>query len=159
MMKKWIAATMIAAGMATVISAGAMAESTHDVEVQGVAFDIPEQFKDLLTVETEGLGEGELVKVSETASLEAAAKQESGNDGAGWLSDHQSSPDSFCGFLVAEMLEDLEAEVDGAAGSAAGYDGSVGNGRGFDIFGTFCEEMLFETVVASETDPFQIIKL
>ena len=40
MMKKWIAATMIAAGMATVISAGAMAEGTHDVEVQGVAFDI-----------------------------------------------------------------------------------------------------------------------
>ena len=81
------------------------------------------------------------------------------NDGAGWLSDHQPFPDCSGGFWAAEMLEDLEAEVDGAAGSAAGYDGSVGNGRGLDIFGTFCEEMLFETVVASETDPFQIIKL
>ena len=57
------------------------------------------------------------------------------------------------------MIQDLEAEVDGAAGAATGYEGAVGYCGGFDIFGTFCEEMLFETVVASETDPFQIIKL
>ena len=62
-----------------------------------------------------------------------------GNDGAGWLSDHQPLPDCSGGFWAAEMLEDLEAEVDGAAGSTACYDGSVGNGRGLDIFCTFCE--------------------
>ena len=82
-----------------------------------------------------------------------------GNDGAGWLSDHQPLPDCSGGFWAAEMLEDLEAEVDGAAGSAAGYDGSVGNGRGLDIFGTFCDEMLLKAVVAGETYSFQIVKL
>ena len=79
--------------------------------------------------------------------------------GVSWLSDHQPFPDCSGGFWAAEMLEDLEAEVDGAAGAATGYEGAVGYCRGLDIFGTLYGQVIFEAVVASETDPFQIIKL
>ena len=61
------------------------AETTDKVEVQEIAFEIPEDIRGLVTVETEGLDDGELVRVSETASIEAAAKTMPDYDRAGWI--------------------------------------------------------------------------
>ena len=80
---------MITAAMAAVVTAalsfGTMASEDTKVEAGGLVFDIPAEFKDLVTVETEGLEPGELIRVSETASIEAAEAMGGNTDGAGWL--------------------------------------------------------------------------
>jgi len=86
MMKKTLLTMMAAAGMAAMVTTGVMANETAKVEKEGVVFDIPEEFQKLLTVQTEDLSEGSLVRVSETASLDAAQKVYPGEDvGAGLL--------------------------------------------------------------------------
>ena len=85
MMKKVWMAMAAAAAMTVFISAGAMAEENRRIEANGIAFEIPAELKDLVTVETEGLGDGVLVNVYETASVEAAKALGEEIEGAGWL--------------------------------------------------------------------------
>ena len=60
-------------------------ETPERVDVGGIAFDIPEDIRGLVTVRTEDLPAGELVSVLETASLEAAAKTMPDYETAGWI--------------------------------------------------------------------------
>lgn len=85
MMKKVLMGTMMAAAMTAMISAGAMAEGAKKVESKGLVFEIPEEYADLVTVETQELDDDEFIRVSETASIEAAKANGSGNPGPGWL--------------------------------------------------------------------------
>ena len=71
-MRKMMITTAMAVAVAAALSFGAMASEDTKVEAGGLVFDIPAEFKDLVTVETEGLEPGELIRVSETASIEAA---------------------------------------------------------------------------------------
>ena len=86
-MKKAMMAAMAvaAAAMAITASSAVMAEEIVKVEADGIAFEIPAELADLVTVETEGLSDGALVNVYETASIEAAKALEYDYDGAGWL--------------------------------------------------------------------------
>ena len=84
-MKKVFMGIMMAAGMAAMISAGAMAEGADKTESKGLVFEIPEEYRDLVTVETEGLDDDVFIRVSETASIEAAKANGQNNPGAGWL--------------------------------------------------------------------------
>lgn len=88
MTRKMITGVLLSAVLA--VSAGTCmfaesAETPERVEAGGIAFDIPEDIRGLVTVQTEDLPAGELVRVSETASIEAAAKTTPDYDGAGWL--------------------------------------------------------------------------
>ncbi len=85
MMKKVYLAAASAALIAITASTAAFAESGMKVETQGISFEIPAELADLVTVETEGLEDGMLVSVYETASVEAAKAQGEENEGAGWL--------------------------------------------------------------------------
>ena len=93
-MRKMMITAAMAAAVATVLSFGAMASEDTKVEAGGLVLDIPAEFKDLVTVETEGLEPGELIRVSETASIEAAEAMGGNTDGAGWL------------FSISEISED-----------------------------------------------------
>ena len=84
-MRKMMITAAMAAAVAMALSFGAMASEDTKVEAGGLVFDIPAEFKDLVTVETEGLEPGELIRVSETASIEAAEAMGGNTDGAGWL--------------------------------------------------------------------------
>ena len=81
-MKKRMTGMMLAAAV-TVL--GASAVFADGVDVKGVRFEIPDEISELVTVRTDGLEEGELVSVYETASLEAAQALGEDNDGAGWI--------------------------------------------------------------------------
>ena len=93
-MRKMMITTAMAVAVAAALSFGAMASEDTKVEAGGLVFDIPAEFKDLVTVETEGLEPGELIRVSETASIEAAEAMGEDTDGAGWL------------FSISEISED-----------------------------------------------------
>ncbi len=80
-MKKTGIAFMMAAAVVVAAAAGTMAEE-QKIEAGGLVFEFPEEYKDQLTIQTEGLNEGELIRVSETASIEAAGSEK---DGAGLL--------------------------------------------------------------------------
>ena len=84
-MKKTMMAAMAAAAMAIAVSSAAMADGNTKVETNGIAFEIPAELADLVTVETEGLSEGTLVNVYETASVEAAKALGEDYDGAGFI--------------------------------------------------------------------------
>ncbi len=84
-MKKVITVGVLAAAMTVIGAAGVFAQGTDKVEVDGVKFEIPEDIRDLVTVETDGLEKNELVKVSETASMEASKANGEDVEGAGWL--------------------------------------------------------------------------
>ena len=87
-MTKKVLTAAIAAAAATAaitVSAAAYAGEANQVNVDGIAFEIPAEYSGLLTVRTDGLGEGELVSVSETASIEAAEANGETDHGAGWL--------------------------------------------------------------------------
>ena len=84
-MKKMIITAALAVAATMALSFGAMASEDTKVEAGGLVFEIPAQYKDLVTVETEGLEAGELIRVSETASIEAAKAMGEEENGAGWL--------------------------------------------------------------------------
>ena len=84
-MKKMFLAVTAAAAIAAMTATGVMAEEIENIEAGGLAFEIPGEYKDLLTVETEGLEDDELICVSETASIDAAKALGEDRDGAGWL--------------------------------------------------------------------------
>ena len=76
---------MMTAAMVMTAAATAMAGENKMVEANGVKFSVPADLADLVTVETEGLSEGMLVDVYETASVEAAKAMGEEGTGAGWL--------------------------------------------------------------------------
>ena len=84
-MKKMMITAALAVAATMALSFGAMASEDTKVEAGGLVFEIPAQYKDLVTVETEGLEAGELIRVSETASIEAAKAMGEEENGAGWL--------------------------------------------------------------------------
>ncbi len=101
-MRKLITVAAITAAMAVIGATSAFAADVDKVEVQGVRFEIPEDIRDLVTVQTEGLGDKELVKVSETGSIEAAKANGGDADSAGWL--------FTIGTLSEEEMEDARCK-------------------------------------------------
>ncbi len=86
MMNKMMLGVALAAAVTALFSVNAMADEMK-VEAGGLTFEIPAEYKDLVTVETEGLNDDTLISVSETASIEAAKALGQDHEGAGWLFD------------------------------------------------------------------------
>ncbi len=84
-MKKIFTAAIAAAAAAMMISAGVYAENAEKVDANGLVVEIPAEFKDLLTIQTEDLDPDTFISVSETASIEASKANGEDYDGAGWL--------------------------------------------------------------------------
>ena len=84
-MKKFYLAAAAAALITMTASVAAFAEGGTKVDANGVSFEIPAELADLVTVETEGLEDGMLVNVYETASVKAAEAQGEVDEGAGWI--------------------------------------------------------------------------
>ena len=61
------------------------AEDIIELGNTGYSMEIPEFIREKATIQTEGLDKNTIVKVSETASLEANEKQNKGYDTAGWI--------------------------------------------------------------------------
>ena len=74
------ASVFVAAGEAQQTEAGGL-----QIEAGGLVFEIPAQYRDLVTVQTEDLPPDEIIRVSETASIEAAKEMGEAEEGAGWL--------------------------------------------------------------------------
>ena len=74
------------AGMAALaVGTAVMAEASEPVNKQGIIFQVPDQIKDLVSVQTEGLDADTIVSVYENASVDAAKTLGEDNDGAGWI--------------------------------------------------------------------------
>ena len=85
MKKKMIAGAMVAAAVA-LGSMTAFAAGIEKVDIDGITFEIPEEIRDLVTVQTQLGSEDEIVMVSETASRDAAlAMEDEDVEYAGWL--------------------------------------------------------------------------
>ncbi len=84
-MKKMMTGMMLAAAVTVLGASGVSADGVDKVDVQGIRFEIPEEIRDLVTVKTEGLEEGELVSVYETASIDATKAMGDDYEGAGWI--------------------------------------------------------------------------
>lgn len=83
-MKKTVAGVLFAT--VTVLGSSlAFASGVDKVDIQGVSFGIPEEIRDLVTVDAQGLPQDVLVSVSETASVEAAVELGEDREGAGWI--------------------------------------------------------------------------
>ena len=102
MKKFWIAFTA-AAAMAATMSACAFAGENQRVEADGIAFEIPAELSDLVTVKTDD--NGMLVSVYETASIEAA---ESDDIGAGWLFGISRLPEAEVKELRCTSMDGME---------------------------------------------------
>ena len=61
------------------------AEDIMELGKTGYLMEIPQSIRDVVTIQTEGLENNTIVKVSETASQEANEKQGKGYDTAGWI--------------------------------------------------------------------------
>ena len=85
MMKKLLFTAAVAAAVTMAACACAMAEETEKMEAGGLVFEIPAEYKDIVTVQTEDLQPDEIIRVSETASIEAAKAMGEEEEGAGWL--------------------------------------------------------------------------
>lgn len=85
MKKKMITGAMVAAAVA-LGSMTAFAAGIEKVDIDGITFEIPEEIRDLVTVQTQLGSEDEIVMVSETASRDAAlAMEDEDVEYAGWL--------------------------------------------------------------------------
>ena len=121
MKNKMITGIMIAAAMTAAVAGTAMAEENEKVESKGLVFEIPGAYRDLLTVQTEDLDEDTLIRVSETASIEAAQASGEEYEGAGWLFDIVRVPE--------EELEQMRCET---------MDGKEVFAKDGDVFYLFC---------------------
>lgn len=83
-MKKMMMTAALAAAMTAAVSFGAMA-AEEKIEAGGLVFVIPEDVRDIVTVQTDNLQPDELIRVSETASMEAAKAIGSNDALPGWL--------------------------------------------------------------------------
>ena len=85
MMKKMMTGLFLAAAVTMIGATGVFADGSDTVDTKGIRFEIPEEIRELVTVETEDLDEDELVSVDETASIEAARETGAEIPGAGWI--------------------------------------------------------------------------
>ncbi len=108
MMKKTMVCTMLAAAVTILGAAGVYASGTDKVEAKGIAFEIPEQIRDLVTVKTDGLEADELVSVYETASLDAAAAEGEEGTGAGWIFSISTIPEDRLKELRCGGMDGME---------------------------------------------------
>ena len=111
MMKKaWMAAAA-AAAIAMTAAAGTFAAENTKIEADGIAFEIPAELSDQVTVR---MDDGDmLVSVYETASLEAArALGENEEDGAGWLFGISRLPESRVNELRCGSMDGMEVFVE-----------------------------------------------
>ena len=105
MMKKIILATAI---LTLACATPVMADGNKKVETGDIAFEIPAEIAEQVTVKTDDLDKYTLVDVYETASLDAAkALGRDENTGAGWLFGIAKMPES-------EVIELRCASMDGA---------------------------------------------
>ena len=107
MMKKVLAAIMTAA-MAAALSIGAAAGEDGKIEAGGLVFEIPEEYKSLLTVQTEDLSPDTLITVSETASIEAAEADGQNIPGPGWLFSISRIPEDELKRLRCGSMDGME---------------------------------------------------
>ena len=85
MIRKIMTGTMMAAAITALGATFAFAENVEKVDTQGIQFVIPEEFQDKLTIKEDGLQDGEIVAVYETASIKAAEEMGQEDDGIGFL--------------------------------------------------------------------------
>ncbi len=114
-MKKMMTAAALMAAMTVIGATAAMAETVDKVDVQGIKFEIPEEVRDLVTVQTEGLEDGTYVSVAETASIEAAEEMGEDVHGPGMLFTISAVSEDEMKKIRCEMSEGREifAEDDG----------------------------------------------
>lgn len=117
MIKKWMAGVVLAAAAAAFVPGAASAWETGEVDVQGIKFEIPEDIRDLVTVQEDGLKEDEIVAVYETASVEAAEAMGKEFAGAGWL------------FTICKVPEEKMKEL-----RCGGMDGMIVFAEDEDIY-------------------------
>lgn len=108
-MKKMMAGMMLTSAVAMLGAFSTFADGVDKVDVQGIKFEIPEEIRDLVTVRTEGLEDGELVSVYETASIDAAQALGKDYPGAGWIFSIATVPEDRmkelrCGDLFGMMV-------------------------------------------------------
>ena len=108
MKKKTMTCTILAATVTMLGAAGVFAQSTDRVEAQGIAFELPEEIRDLVTVRTDGLEADELVSVYETASLDAAAERGEEDTGAGWIFSISAIPEDRLRELRCGGMDGME---------------------------------------------------
>ena len=108
MKKKTMTCTILAATVTMLGAAGVFAQGTDRVEAQGIAFELPEEIRDLVTVRTDGLEADELVSVYETASLDAAAARGDEDTGAGWIFSISAIPEDRMRELRCGGMDGME---------------------------------------------------
>ena len=108
MKKKTMTCTILAATVTMLGAAGVFAQGTDRVEAQGIAFELPEEIRDLVTVRTDGLEADELVSVYETASLDAAAERGEEDTGAGWIFSISAIPEDRLRELRCGGMDGME---------------------------------------------------
>ena len=104
-MKKMMTGMMLAAAVTVLGASGVFADG---VDEQGVKFEIPDEISGLVTVRTEGLKDGELVSVYETASVDAAAAMGDDYDGAGWIFSVSTMPENEVKELRCGGMDGME---------------------------------------------------
>ena len=104
-MKKIMTGMILAAAVGAL---GASAVFADGVDVKGVKFEIPDEISELVTVRTDGLEEGELVSVYETASVEAAKAMGKDYDGAGWIFSISTMPEDKVKELRCGAMDGME---------------------------------------------------
>ena len=107
MMKKtWLVTAAVLAMTTAAFSTAALAADNEKVEVEGIAFEIPEELKDLVTVRTD---DGDmLVSVYETASVKAAEALGEDREGAGWIFGISRMPEDRVNELRCDGMDGME---------------------------------------------------
>ncbi len=113
MTRKNLTIAVLAAAMTVAGASAVFAEGPEKIDVQGVIFEIPEEVRDLVTVETDGLGENELVSVYETGSVEAAKAMGEHEDVAGWLFTISTMPEEKVKELRCSSFEGMDFFAEG----------------------------------------------
>ena len=93
MTNKIMIIAMLTAAVAAIGTSAAFAGGTEKVDKQGIRFEIPEEIKDLVSVE-DGVDADTIVSVYETASVKAAAAMGEENEGAGFIFSISTIPES-----------------------------------------------------------------
>lgn len=120
-MKKTISMAVLAAVLTATGATATFAESTEQIDVEGIRFEIPASIKDMVTVRMDGLEDNELVMVSETASIDAAKALGEEAEGAGWL------------FTIGTTTED-EVTKARTSGDCDGKDFFATDGETYVVF-------------------------
>jgi hypothetical protein len=88
-----MAGTVLAAAVAALGASAAMAGAGEKVDRQGISFEIPEEIRNLVTVE-DGADEDTIVAVYETASVDAAKALGREDEGAGFIFSISTLPEA-----------------------------------------------------------------